>query len=81
MEAERKSGLHVFPGMKIREAHLNIMLLAGVFLFSLFISGVAALFEGRTSPADRKMVYAAEPVPARVVGPMFVPNTNPRERQ
>jgi hypothetical protein len=79
--AERKSDLHVFPGMKMREANLNIMVLAGVLLFSLVISGVAALFERRTSPADRKLVYAAEPVPVRVVGPAFVPNTNPRERQ
>jgi len=64
-----------------REANLNIMLLAGVFLFSLVITGAAALFEGRTSASDRMLAYAAEPVPVRIVGPVFVPNTNPRVRQ
>jgi hypothetical protein len=54
--------------MKTREANLNIMVLTAVLLFSLVISGVAALFERRTSPADRKLL--SEPLPVRVVGPV-----------
>lgn len=61
-----------------------MVLLAAVTLFSLAVAGVV----GVLSPAPAqvpvaeasKPVYVADQTPVRVIGPPFVPNTNPRER-
>lgn len=81
--------------MRVREEDCNLVLLAGVTLVSVAIAGGAALMEpssaasnGRpfylasaaTPAAENKPARLADPVPVRIVGAPFVPNTNPRER-
>ena len=63
-----------------------MVLLAAVTLFSLAVAGAVSVLEpAPTAEANKpaeasKPVYVADPAPVRVIGPPFVPNTNPRER-
>jgi hypothetical protein len=69
--------------MKIREENRNMVLLAAVTAVSLFVAGVAALFEPASAGQQAEAIrpaYLANTTPVRVVGAPFVPNTNPRER-
>jgi hypothetical protein len=83
-----------FFRMRIREENCNLVLLAGVTLVSAVIAGGAALLEpaaavsrpvylanAAATPAQaNKPTRRVDPVPVRVVGAPFIPNTNPRER-
>jgi hypothetical protein len=70
--------------MRVREENCNMVLLAAVTAFSLAVAGAVALLEPAPAQAPRaeiiKPVYVADQAPVRVIGPPFVPNTNPRER-
>ena len=82
--------------MRIREENCNMVLLAAVTLFSTAVAGGATLlgFTGHdtvrltdrttngarwTAPPDKQIDDVA-PLPVRLVGAPFVPNTRPRER-
>jgi hypothetical protein len=68
--------------MRIPEENRNLVLLATVALFTAAIAGAVALMEPSPVPADsRPATHLADQTPVRVVGPTFVPNTNPREHQ
>jgi hypothetical protein len=68
--------------MRIREENCNMLLLATVTAFSVAVAGVASVLE----PEAERQAQASTPVdvadqtPVRVIGPAFVPNTNPSER-
>jgi hypothetical protein len=64
--------------MRIPGEWLNLVLLAAVTLFTAAIVTGAAVMQ--RPAAANKPVYLADQTPVRVVGPPFVPNTNPRER-
>ena len=70
--------------MRVREEDCNMVLLAAVTLFSLAVAGVASALEPAPAPTPSaeasKPVYLADESPVRVIGPPFVPNTNPRAR-
>jgi hypothetical protein len=70
--------------MKVREENRNIVLLASVALVCAMLALIAAAFEPVSSTAQtagRQQAALADPAPVRVVGPPFVPNTNPREHR
>jgi hypothetical protein len=67
-----------FHPMRIPDERLNLVMLAVVALFTAAIATGAAFMQ-RPAAAE-KPVYLADRTPVRVVGPTFVPNTNPRER-
>lgn len=64
--------------MRIPDERLNLVMLAVVTLFTAAIAAGAALMQ--RPAAANKPVYLADQTPVRVVGPAFVPNTNPRDR-
>jgi hypothetical protein len=81
--------------MRIREENGDMVLLAGVTLVSAVIAGGAALLEpasavsksrpiyyaaAASSVSERKPARLVDPIPVRVVGAPFVPNTNPSKR-
>ena len=67
--------------MKIREENCNMVLLGGVALVSLVISGAAALLPpSQAAAGEKKPFYLADQTPVRVVGAPLVLNTSPRER-
>jgi hypothetical protein len=67
--------------MKIREENCNMVLLGGVALVSVAISGAAALVPPSQAVAvEKKPFHLADQTPVRVVGAPLVLNTNPRER-
>jgi len=70
--------------MKVREENRNIVLLASVALVCAMLALIAAAFEPVSSTAQtagHQQAALADPAPVRVVGPPFVPNTNPREHR
>jgi hypothetical protein len=69
--------------MRVREDSRNMVLLASVALVCALIALAAAAFEPSSSTARTANQQAAltDQAPVRVVGPPFVPNTNPREHR
>jgi hypothetical protein len=72
--------------MRVREDNRNMVLLASVALVCALIALIAAAFEPMSSTPQTASTQTAlaDPVdrtPVRVVGPPFVPNTNPREHR
>ncbi len=69
--------------MKVLEENRNMVLLAAVTLVCGFIALVAAAFDPAPSTARTagQQTALADQTPVRVVGPPFVPNTNPREHE
>jgi hypothetical protein len=64
--------------MRIPDERLNLVMLAVVTLFTAGIATGAALMQ--RPAAAKKPLHLADQTPVRMVGPAFVPNTNPRER-
>jgi len=77
-EVEPDAGLSRFLRMRIPDERLNLVMLAVVTLFTAGIATGAAFMQ--RPAAAQKPVYLADQTPVRVVGPAFVPNTNPRDR-
>jgi hypothetical protein len=75
---EPDARLSRFPRMRIPDERLNLVMLAVVALFTAAIVTGSAFMQ--RPAAAQKQVYLADRTPVRVVGPPFVPNTNPRER-
>ena len=69
--------------MRVREEDRNMLLLASVVLACALIAILAAAFDPAPSTAQTasRQAALADQAPVRVVGPPFVPNTNPREHQ
>ena len=69
--------------MRVREDNRNLVLLAAVTLVCAFIALAAAAFDPAPSTARSasQQTALADQTPVRVVGPPFVPNTNPREHR
>jgi hypothetical protein len=73
--------------MRVREDNRNLVLLAAVTLVCAFIALAAASFDPAPSTARsaNQQTALADQTPdqtaVRVVGPPFVPNTNPREHR
>jgi hypothetical protein len=69
--------------MRVREDNRNLVLLAAVTLVCAFIALAAAAFDPAPSTARsaNQQTALADQTPVRVVGPPFVPNTNPREHR
>jgi hypothetical protein len=69
--------------MRVREDNRNLVLLAAVTLVCAFIALAAAAFDPTPSTARsaNQQAALANQTPVRVVGPPFVPNTNPREHR
>jgi len=67
--------------MRIPEENRNMVLLATVTLLTASVALVASAFAPSTVPAARSTTVVADQTPVRVVGPRFIPNTNPREHQ
>ena len=78
------AGPRRFSPMRVREENRNMVLLAAVTLLSLAVAGVVGILspapaQVRAAP-ENKPAYVADQTAVRVIGPPFVPNTNPRER-
>ncbi len=67
--------------MRIREDNRNMVLLVTVTLLAATVACVAALVEPAPAPGESRAAYLADQTRVRVVGPAFVPNTNPREHR
>jgi hypothetical protein len=69
--------------MRVREDDRNMVLLASVALVCAFIALTAAAFDPTSATARTASQQAAlaDQAAVRVVGPPFVPNTNPRDHQ
>lgn len=73
--------------MRVREDNRNLVLLAAVTLLCAFVALAAAALDPAPSTArsaHQQTALAdqtADHTPVRVVGPPFVPNTNPREHR
>jgi hypothetical protein len=69
--------------MRIPEENRNMVLLATVTLLTASVALVVSAFESAPStvPTARSTSVVADRTTVRVVGPRFIPNTNPRERQ
>ncbi len=70
--------------MRIRDDNRNMVLLASVVLLCAMLALIAAAFEPAASTAQtaaQQTALADETTPVRVVGPHFVPNTNPRDHR
>ena len=65
--------------MKIPDERLNLVMLATVALFTAGIAAGAAFMQ-RPAAATKEPIYLADQTPVRVVGPAFLPNSNPRGR-
>ena len=65
--------------MRIREDNRNMVLLVTVTLLAATVACVVALIV--PAPGDSHAAYLADQTQVRVVGPAFVPNTNPREHR
>ncbi|OKO78728.1 hypothetical protein [Bradyrhizobium sp. NAS96.2] len=72
--------------MRLREANRNLLLLGSFTLLSVAAAGIVALLDPAPAPANTAPRSAANqapadrPMPVRIVGTPFVPNTNPRQR-
>lgn len=69
--------------MRIREENRNMVLLATVALVAGTAAFVIAFVGSAPPPAESHAaaVASADQTPVRVVGPPFVPNTNPSEHR
>jgi len=69
--------------MRIPEENRNMVLLATVTLLTASVALVVSAFESvpSTVPTAGSTTVVADQAPVRVVGPRFIPNTNPREHQ
>jgi hypothetical protein len=69
--------------MRVREEDRNMVLLASVVAVCAMLALIAAAFEPVASTAQTasQQTALADQTPVRVVGPPFVPNTNPREHR
>jgi hypothetical protein len=65
--------------MRIPDERPNLVMLAVVALFTAAIATGAAFMQ-RPAAATKKPVYLADQTPVRVVGPAFLPKSNPRGR-
>ena len=73
--------------MRIREENRNMVLLAAVALVAGTVAFALAFVGASPGPPEGQTAAVAmtdqvsEQAPVRVVGPPFVPNTNPREHR
>ena len=69
--------------MRVREDNRNMVLLASVALVCALIALAATAFDPTSSTAGsaNQQTALADQTPVRVVGPPFVPNTNPRDHR
>jgi hypothetical protein len=68
-------------GMGPREEDNGVFLLTVVALICGMIAALPGLLEPRPSvAASRLPTHVASHEPVRIIGPPFIPNTNPRER-
>ena len=66
--------------MRIPDQHRNILLLGTVTFLGAFLAAGAAFWDDPARPDQAARTHHANPTSVRIVGPLFVPNTNPRER-
>jgi hypothetical protein len=71
--------------MRIREDNRNMVLLVAVTLVAATVAGVVALIEPAPAPGESRAASVPDQGQVqgqvRVVGPPFVPNTNPRDHR
>jgi hypothetical protein len=79
MGTTRRSG--GFPAMRIPEENRNMVLLAMVALCGFAVAAIVSLVEPSMAPTGAASADLTTPTSVRVVGPAFVPNTNPREHR
>ena len=67
--------------MRIREDNRNMVLLVTVSLLAATLACLVALVEPAPAPGESRAAFLADQTQIRLVGPPFVPNTNPREHR
>ncbi|WJR75940.1 hypothetical protein [Bradyrhizobium sp. NP1] len=66
--------------MRIPDQYRNILLLGTVTFLGAFLAAGAAFWDEPARTEPKKAALHTGQTPVRIVGPPFVPNTNPRER-